>query len=302
MFDTIVIGGGPAGMTAALYLLRAGKTVLILEKEAFGGQIAKSPRLENYPTTVSISGMEWADTLFNQVTGLGADFDIGEVQALRKTEDGFEVETEYDVKKAKSIILATGCSHRSLGLPREEELVGHGISYCATCDGNFFAGKDVLVIGDANTALQYTIALSPIVSKLTLVTLFDRFFADEILVKRLQNLPNLTIYHNLSAVEFLGEPELKGVRFQDTKTKEEVTFNCDGTFICIGQIPHNEPFADFVELDKGFIVTDDAMATKTPGIYAAGDCRQKKIRQVITAASDGAIAAISCADYLNRLG
>lgn len=300
MHDAIVVGGGPAGMTSALYLLRAGKTVMILEKESFGGQIARSPRLENFPTNKSISGLEWADALFNQVVELGADFDIANVERIVKKEDGtFDVETDYGTKQAKSVIIATGCNHRPLGLDREEELVGHGISYCATCDGHFFAGKNVLVIGDANTALQYTIALSPTVKSLSLVTLFDRFFADDILVKRLQNLPNLTVIHNYNAVEFVGDPELVGVTFEDTVTKEKKTLPCDGAFICIGQIPHNEPFSDFVELEKGFILTDENMATKTPGIFAAGDCRVKKIRQVITASSDGAIAGISCANYLN---
>ncbi len=288
-------------MTAALYLLRAGKSALILEKESFGGQIARSPRLENFPTTISISGMEWSDQLFDQVTKLGADFDIANVLGVEKRENDFLVHTDYGDKEAKSIIIATGCDHRKLGLDREEELVGKGISYCATCDGSFFQGKDVIVIGDANTALQYTIALSPIVRKLTLITLFDRFFADDILVKRLKGLPNLSIYHNKNAVEFLGQDSLTGVLFEDTKTKERETFPCDGAFICIGQVPHNEPFAEFVDLSKGFIVTDEGMATKTPGIFAAGDCREKKIRQVITATSDGAIAGISCANYLNSL-
>lgn len=301
MYDAIIVGGGPAGMTAALYLLRAGKTALILEKESFGGQIARSPRLENYPTIISISGIEWSDQLFEQVTGLGAEFDIANVEGITKTDKGFIVHTEYGDKECKSVIIATGCDHRKLGLEREDELVGKGISYCATCDGSFFAGKEVLVIGDANTALQYTIALSPTVKKITLITLFDRFFADEILVKRLKALPNLTVFHNKNAVEFLGKDELTGVKFEDTKTKETEVFSCDGAFICIGQVPHNEPFAEFVELSKGFIVTDETMATKTPGIYACGDCREKKIRQVITASSDGAIAGVSCANYLNSL-
>lgn len=301
MYDAIIVGGGPAGMTAALYLLRAGKTALILEKESFGGQIARSPRLENYPTIVSISGMEWSDQLFEQVTGLGAEFDIANVEGITKTDKGFIVHTEYGDKECKSVIIATGCDHRKLGLEREDELVGKGISYCATCDGSFFTGKEVLVIGDANTALQYTIALSPTVKKITLITLFDRFFADEILVKRLKALPNLTVFHNKNAVEFLGKDELTGVKFEDTKTKETEVFSCDGAFICIGQVPHNEPFAELVELSKGFIVTDETMATRTPGIYACGDCREKKIRQVITASSDGAIAGVSCANYLNSL-
>ena len=299
MFDAIVVGGGPAGLTAALYLRRAGKTVQILEKESFGGQIARSPRLENFPTIPSISGMEWADLLFEQVTSLGAEFDLCEVRGIEKNGDTFVIHTEYDDREARSVIIATGCDHRSLGLEREEELVGHGISYCATCDGSFFEGKEVVLIGDANTALQYTISLSPIVKKITLVTLFDRFFADDILVKRLSSLPNLEIIMERNAIEFLGDSELTGVVFENTKTKERQTINCDGCFICIGQIPHNEPFAELVELEKGFIVTNDLMETKTPGLLACGDCRKKGIRQVVTATNDGAIAAIAADRYLN---
>ncbi len=299
MIDTVIIGGGPAGLTAALYLRRAGKSVLVLEKEGIGGQIARSPRLENYPTIESISGMEWADRLFEQISNLGADYDVSDVQSVEKTADGFIVHGDFGDYEARSVIIATGCDHRALGLPKEEELVGHGISYCATCDGNFFEGKDVILIGDANTALQYTISLSPIVKSITLVTLFDRFFADDILVNRLKDLPNLKIIMERNAVELLGDEELKGVVFENTKTKEKETIYCDGCFICIGQIPHNEPFASLAELEKGFIITDESMATKTPGLFAAGDCRKKGIRQVITATSDGAIAAIACDRYLN---
>lgn len=302
MVDTIIIGGGPSGMTAALYLLRAGKSVQILEKESFGGQIAKSPRLENYPTVKSISGLEWSDALFNQVTELGADFDLAEVSGVEKLGEGhFLIHTNYGDKEAKSVVISTGCEHRQLGLDREEELVGHGVSYCATCDGAFFSDKDVLVIGDANTALQYAILLSSMCKSVTIVTLFKRFFADDILVKRIKENPKIKVFMGYSAKKFLGEGELNGVTFEDTESKEEKTFPCDGCFICIGQVPNNEPFANLVELEKGFIKTDERMATKTAGVFASGDCRVKGVRQVITATSDGAIAAVSASNYLNSL-
>lgn len=301
MYDCIIVGCGPAGMTAALYLLRAGKTVLLLEKDSIGGQIAKSPRLENYPSIKSISGSDWSDQLFDQVTDLGAEFELEEVTSIRKDVDMFRVQTNFNLYDAKTVIIATGCSHRQLGLAREDELTGHGISYCAVCDGAFFADKDVLLIGDANTALQYAISLSEICKSVFVATLFDKFFADPILVERMKKIENITYRHNLSAKEFLGGKDLTGVVFEDTKTNEEVTLNCAGCFICVGQQPHNEPFKDIVELDdKGFIVVDKKQGTGVPGLYAAGDCTQKGVRQVITATCDGAVAAVEATNYLNR--
>ena len=298
MYDSIIVGGGPAGMTAALYLLRSGKSVLILEKEAFGGQAAKSPRLENFPSIKSIAGLEFCDQLFEQITELGAEFEVEDAQKIEKKDDVFHITTDYNQYEARSVILATGCHHRKLGLEREDELVGHGISYCAVCDGAYFSGKDVLLIGDANTALQYAILLAQTSPKVTIATLFDGFFADPILVERLRALPNIEIFHNLEAVKFLGNPDLTAVEFIHTKTKESKTIPCAGCFIAIGQIPDNERFGNLVELQKGFIVTDDEMATKTPGLFACGDCRVKKIRQVVTATNDGAIAGLSAFSYL----
>ena len=301
MYDCIIIGCGPSGMTAALYLLRAGKTVLLLEKEAIGGQIARSPRLENYPSVKSISGSDWSDPLFDQVTELGAEFELETVEEITKDVDAFRVKTDFNRYDAKTIIIAAGCNHRTLGLDREEQLVGHGISYCAVCDGSFFAGEDVLLIGDANTALQYAISLADTSKSVFIATLFDKFFADDILVERMKKIPNIQYRHNLSAKEYLGEKEIEAVRFEDTKTGEEVIIPAKGVFIAIGQQPHNEAFANVVELDsKGFIVVDSAMHTRTPGLFAAGDCTAKKIRQVITATSDGAIAALEAVNYLNR--
>ncbi|MCR5349304.1 MAG: FAD-dependent oxidoreductase [Bacilli bacterium] len=301
MYDCIIVGCGPSGMTAALYLLRAGKTVLLLEKDSIGGQIAKSPRLENYPTVKSISGSDWSDQLFDQVTELGAEFELEDVTEITKDVDVFRVKTNFNLYDAKSVIIAAGCTHRHLGLPREEELTGRGISYCAVCDGSFYKDQDVLLIGDANTALQYAISLSDICRSVFIATLFDKFFADEILVERMKKIPNIQFRHNLSAQEYIGEKELEAVRFEDTKTGEEVTIPAKGCFIAVGQEPHNEPFKNLVELDeKGFIVVDANMMTATKGLYAVGDCRQKVMRQVVTAISDGAIAAIHAANNMAR--
>ena len=301
MFDTIIIGCGPSGMTAALYLLRANKSVLLLEKEGIGGQIAESPRLENYPSIPSISGSEFADKLFSQIQDLGAEFEFAEALEIQKEGDTYIVKTDGDVYSARSVILANGCKHRKLGLEREEELTGHGISYCATCDGAFFRGQNVVVIGDANSALQYAIALSEICKHVQIMTLFDRYFADPILVKRVQENPKISAEHEWSAIRFEGNKDLTGVTFQNTKTKEIQTIPCQGCFIAIGQIPHNDAYASFVDLNRGFIVTDENMATKTPGLFACGDTRVKKVRQVATAIGDGANAAMNCLAYLSSL-
>lgn len=300
--DCIIIGGGPAGMTAGVYLLRAGKSVLILEKESFGGQIAESPRLENFPSIKSISGLDFSNNLFEQVTNLGAEYDVAEVTSIAKADDGFIVSTNYgETHKGKSIIIATGVKHRKLGLEKEDEFIGHGLSYCAVCDGDFFAGKNVVLIGDANSALQYALLLASKCKHVQICTLFDHFFGDKILVDAIKKVSNISYEHNLNAVKFLGDDELTGIEFENTQNHAHKTFECDGAFIAIGQVPANETFKDFVDLEKGFILTNDKMETKTPGIYAAGDCRSKVMRQVVTATNDGAIAGISAANYLNTL-
>ena len=302
IYDSIVIGAGPSGMSACLYLLRAGKSVLLIEKEGIGGQIALSPRLENYPSIVSISGSEFADNLFTQITNLGVVFEFGEVKKLVKEGEGnFSVITDYETFKGKSVILATGCSHRCLNVPGEKELTGKGVSYCAVCDGAFYTGKEVLLIGDANTALQYAISLSAICTKVHVVTLFDHFFADKILQERLLALPNVVVTHELNCTKLEQSSEKIISTFEDKKNGGIVNFSSDGVFVAIGQIPHNEAFGDLLELQRGFIVTNDKMETKTSGVYACGDCRKKDVRQVITATNDGAIAATMCQGYLQGL-
>lgn len=288
-------------MTAALYLLRAGRTVLLLEKETIGGQIALSPRLENYPSISSVSGEEFSDRLFSQITTIGVDFELEEAIDVQKENGIFSVRTNYGTHQGKTVIIASGCSHRCLGVPGEKELTGQGVSYCAVCDGPFFAGKEVLLIGDANTAVQYAISLSGICSKVIIATLFDGFFADEILQRKLFSLPNVEIHHNLSSLSIEKAGDKIQTNFLDTKEKNSVSFLSDGIFVAIGQTPHNEAFAGIVDLDNGFILTDETMKTKTPGLFACGDCRKKKLRQVVTATNDGAIAANSASLYLQSI-
>ncbi len=297
--DIIIVGGGPAALTAGLYALRAGRSVTLLEKEAIGGQIADSPRVENFPSIKSISGLELSNNMFEQYTDLGGGLELDEILSIEKKDDIFFLHGRYGEYESKAVILATGVKHRHLNIAGEDRYLGHGVSYCAVCDGAFYANKDVTVIGDANSALQYAIMLAKICSHVNVVTLFDHFFADEILVDTLKKLTNVTIYHNMNSLEFLGDgTSLKSVRYQNTQTKEISEIPAEAVFVAIGQIPDNERFANLVDLNHGFIIANEDKSTKTPGLFAAGDCTDKKVRQLTTACGDGAIAALSANRYL----
>ena len=298
MVDIIIVGGGPSGMSAALNALRSNKSVLILEKENFGGQIANSPRVENYPSIKEISGLDLSDKMFEQITDLGAQFELEDVLKIDKKADKFVVTTNYRTYESKAVILANGVKHRLMNLPNEGNLIGNGVSFCAVCDGPMYKGKEVYLIGDANTALQYALLLSNYCTKVHMFTLFDRFFGDQILIDRLLSKENILIKHNMNLIQYLGEDKLTGLVFEDTKSKEKTEYPTDNVFIAIGQVPQNEAFADLVDLDKGFIVTDESMSTKTPGLFACGDTRKKETRQVVTACNDGAIAALSAVKYI----
>lgn len=288
-------------MSAALYALRSGKKVLILEKENFGGQIANSPRVENYPSIKEISGSELSSNMFEQITELGCDFELEDVLKITKEENEFLVETNYSKYNSLAIIIASGVKHRKINVSGEDELIGKGVSYCAVCDGAFYKDQEVALIGDANTALQYSLLLSNYCKKVYLCTLFDRFFGEDILVKRIKERQNIEIHHNLSLTKFNYSNELESLVFKNTLTNEEVIIKVPCVFIAIGQIPDNERFSNLVELEKGYILTDENMHTSTPGVFAAGDCRKKKIRQLTTAVSDGAICAIEATNYIDSL-
>ncbi|MCQ3034764.1 MAG: FAD-dependent oxidoreductase [Bacilli bacterium] len=299
MFDVIVIGAGVAGMTAALNARRGGKSVLILEQETIGGQIAVSPRVENIPSIKEISGEEYSSKLFEQVTDLGAEFELEKVESVTKVNGVFQVKTDYNVHESLTVILACGVKPRHIGVEREDELVGHGVSYCAVCDGAFFKGEDVALIGDANTALQYALQLSSYCNHVYICALFDHLFADEILCNRVRTTSNISIDYEISLKEFLGDPDLNGLVFENTKTHELKRYDVKAAFIAIGQVPDNERYSNLVDLEKGYIVTNELMETKTPGLYAAGDCRVKVFRQVVTAESDGMTAALRAINYIN---
>ena len=303
MVDVIIVGGGPAGMNVALNLLRSGRSVLILEKESFGGQMALSPRIENIPGIKLISGLEYSDMIFEQITEAGADFELGEVSKIKKEEDNtFTVITSFGSYKAKAVVIATGCSHRQLGLPKEDKFIGKGISYCAVCDGAFYKGKEVSIIGDGNTAVQYALTLSNYCTKVHMYVLFDKLFADKVIVDRLLNNDKIEVNYEMSVTELLGVDQLEGLRFHSMKDDEDHVIPTEALFIAIGQIPHNEPFKDLVNLnERGFIITDDKMQTREPGIFAIGDTRQKDVRQIITALGDASVAAVSVEKYLRTL-
>lgn len=304
MYDVIVIGAGAAGMTSALYALRNNKTVLVLESESLGGQIAMSPRLENYPTIKEISGEQFADNLFDQITSLGAEVEIEKVELIEKLGEGnFKVKTEYNEYSAKSVIIASGVKHKHLRTKSDrEDLVGHGVYYCAICDGPFYKDREVAIIGDANTALQYSLLLSSYCKKVYVYTLFDKFFGDKAHVKALLAKDNVEWRPNTSVIDFIGEDELTAIEYKD-KDGNILRHELPAVFVAIGQVPDNKAFANLVDIDNmGYIIADETCKTKTDGLYVAGDCRTKAVRQVATAIGDGAVAGTNASMYIESLG
>lgn len=293
MFDIVIIGAGISGMTAALYALRAGKSVLILESSSFGGQIINSKEIENYPGVKNIDGFSLMKNLYDQINSYGVNY---KNEKVIKLIDSNTIVTENNTYKAGVIIIATGLKNKTLGLENESKYVGAGISYCATCDGNFFKGKDVAVVGGGNTALEDVIYLSNIVNKVYLIHRRDIFRADSILVDKVKSLNNVEIIYNANIMELIGDSLLSSIRLDNDKT-----LDVNGLFVAIGKEPDNSNFSNIVELDKyGFIISDDT-TTSISNVFVAGDCRTKELRQLITAASDGAIAANKAINYLNNI-
>ncbi|MBQ8178809.1 MAG: FAD-dependent oxidoreductase [Clostridia bacterium] len=300
-YDVIIVGAGASGMTAALYALRGGKSVLIIEKETVGGQISFSPRVENFPTIKEISGQDLSDRLFDQIMDQGVAFELETVTAIESLEKGFKVTTDYHTYTAKAVIIAAGVKHRHLGLPKEQEFIGNGVYYCALCDGAFYEGEEVMLIGDGNSALQYALYLSNICKKVTVVTLFDYFAGEPMLVNRLKERENVEIIMGYASKEFIGEDKFEGIRFKETYGDKILELRKKAVFVAIGQVADNGKYANLVDLDKqGFIVADESTCTRTPGIYAAGDCRTKLVRQLTTAVGDGANAATQACSFIDR--
>lgn len=302
MYDIVIVGAGPAGLTAALYARRMGKTVLVLEKSTFGGQITFSPKVENYPGTMQMSGNEFADRLVEQVLAQGADIEMETVTAVEDRGAAKLVITEEGSHECRSVIIAAGVRHRQLGLPRENEFVGAGISYCAVCDGAFYKGQHVAVIGGGNSALQEAILLAETCSKVTIVQNLPFLTGEQSLQDVLATRKNIEVILGTVVTELTGESELTGLELRKEESGETSTLSVDGMFVAIGLEPVNEAFRDVAALDeRGYFDTDEACVTKTPGVFVAGDCRRKGVRQITTAIADGATAALAACRYLDTL-
>ena len=299
MYDIIVIGGGPAGLVAALYARRANKTAVVLEKATFGGQITFSPKVENIPGFLSVTGNEFAEKLVEQVLEQGADVEMCEVSEVRDGEIK-TVLTDAGEFYARTLIVATGAKHRTLGLENEESFIGEGISFCAVCDGAFYQGKDVAVIGGGNSALQEAILLSDVAKSVTVVQNLDFLTGEAKLQEQLYAKDNVKIILGATVKKYLGDTELRGITIEDAKTGETSDIALDGLFLAVGLVPQNDAFRGVVELDeRGYIKAGEDTLTSAKGIFAAGDCRTKRIRQVATAAADGAVAAVAACDFVD---
>ena len=300
MYDIVITGGGPAGLTAAVYARRNGKTVLVIEKSVFGGQIVNTPRVENIPGFAEISGDEFADKLLEQAMGLGAEVTMGEVCGISRDTEGFLIRTEEgDSFEGRCVILATGTTHRVLGLPGEDDLIGNGIHFCAVCDGDLYRGKNVVVIGGGNSAFVEANTLVNVAGRLTILQDLPQFTADARSQETLFSHHNVETHLGTKVTGYVTENGiLTGVSY--IENGEEKTAGCDGVFLAVGLIPNNGPFADLASLNNwGYFEADETGKTQSEGIFVAGDCRSKALRQVATACSDGANAAIAACGYLS---
>lgn len=303
MYDVIIVGAGPAGLTAALYARRANKSVLLLEKGAFGGQITFSPKVENYPGFESVSGNDLADKLVEQVLAQGADVEVETVTGVKDngatktvfTEEGSEYE-------CLSVIIAGGAKHRHLGLPGEERFIGEGISFCAVCDGAFYKNKTVALIGGGNSALQEAILLTETCKKVYVIQNLPFLTGEKRLEEILRSRGNVEIITNTIVSAIADTPEFSGITLKKVDSGEETELLADGMFVAIGLEPENGHFENVADLDAtGYIDAGEDCLTKTPGVFVAGDCRKKTVRQVTTATGDGAVAAVAACRYIDAL-
>ena len=300
MADVIIIGAGPAGLSAAIYVQRAGKSALVLEAMTYGGQIINTPEVENYPGIQKISGFDFATALYEQAVSLGAELVFDRAEKIEKKEELLQVTTAGgSVYEAKAVILATGAKNRKLGIEREQELTGRGVSYCATCDGAFYKGKPVAVNGGGNTALEDAMFLSNYCSRVYVIHRREGFRGEPQALEALRAKDNVEFVLNATVTGLLGEPKLTGVEVTDKLTGETRELEVEGLFVAIGQEPENHGFENVVALDPlGYISAGEDCTTGTPGVFTAGDCRTKAVRQLTTAASDGAVAALAACSYI----
>lgn len=302
MYDVIVIGAGTAGMTAGIYARRAGKTVLIIEEKNYGGQIINTPEVENYPGISKVSGFTFANNLYNQTRELGAEFKFEEVIKIQNNSGYKVVVTNKTKYQGKTVIIATGAKNRPLGVNNEDKLTGAGVSYCATCDGAFFRGKDVAVVGGGNTALEDALFLSDYCNLVYVVHRRNEFRGEKGLTDILKEKGNVKFVFDSVVKSIKGEQSVEGLEILNVKKNTLSEIKVQGAFIAIGQMPDNEKFSDMIELDgKGYIKADETCTTNTEGVFVAGDCRTKQVRQLTTAASDGAVAALAACSYINKI-
>ena len=300
MYEILIVGGGPAGLTAAIYAARAGKTVAVLERETPGGQIVSAPLVENYPGILSISGAELAQKMTEQAKSLGAELLSAEATGLSKTQNGFLVSCADGALEARTVILATGASHRKLGLSQEDTLTGCGVSYCAVCDGAFYEGLDVAVVGGGDTAVQDALLLANTCRSVTLIHRRNAFRASPHLVSCAERQENIRILRNYTVQKLLRHGDvLQGVELLNLETEETERLDMDGLFIAVGQAPQSAPFQEAVAVENGYYLAGEDTKTSLPGVFAAGDGRKKQVRQLTTAVSDGAAAALAACRWLD---
>ena len=301
MYDIIIIGAGPAGLTAAIYARRASKKVLVLEAKTYGGQIINTLDIENYPVEAHISGFDFATKLYNQVKDLGAEIVFEKAVDIIDLKEEKEVITTKNKYKAKTLILATGSENRKLGLSNEDDLIGKGLSYCATCDGAFYKNKNVAVVGGGNTAIEDALYLTDIASTVYLIHRRDTFRAEEATIKKLKEKNNIRFIYNSNVTKLNSNEKLESIEVTN-KDGEKETIEVDGLFVAVGRIPENQNFSKIINLDEsGYIIASENCKTNVDGIFTAGDNRVKELRQLVTATSDGAIAATEAVKYINNL-
>ena len=299
IYDVIIVGSGPAGLTASIYSRRAGKSVLIIERMVPGGQVSITSIVENYPGIKKTDGATLGSMMYEHANSLGVDFIFSEVLKFKLNDKIKKIITHDGTFEGKSIILCLGASAKQLNLENEKLLTGHGVSYCATCDGSLFKDKVVAVVGGGNTSLEDALYLSSLAQKVYLIHRRDIFKGDNILVQQVKDKQDkVEILYNSKIIKLNGEKNLSSIIIEDCITKEEKQINCDGLFVAIGRKPDTE-ILDNIDLDEnGYIITNEKMETNIEGVYAAGDVRKKQVRQIVTACSDGAIASVNTNEYL----
>ena len=305
-YDIVVIGAGIAGMTAAIYARRSNRTVLVLEGRVQGGQIVNALKVDNWPGDYGVSGAELSQKVFSQMKDLGAEVEYEIVESIKKAGDGFEIKTDEDIYNADAVILAVGAEDKKLGLPSEERLTGKGVSYCATCDGAFYKGKKVAVIGGGNTALYDALYLADLAEKVYLVHRRDEFRGDAAVLDELRKKDNIEYVLGYTPEEILGSEKVTGLRLVPSGMVDAVAdvleLDVDGVFVAVGKEPMTSRFTELVELnEKGYVVAGEDCVTSVPGVFVAGDCRTKAIRQLVTASADGAVAAMAASKYIGEM-